>query len=279
MAEKFSRQILINNYHPEHHNIHCLYANGANPNVKGDEIHNNYEIIFFISGEAELITEFGQHKLQPNTAIVLPPNTYHKLVINEENELYKRLIIAFFSFTGFDDLVKLKASEFALYQSDELTNLYMQLQKLYDSNFSDVERETLAKAIIAQIFVNFDKSNQKKTKGIQLINPLVEKTVEYIKNHLNEPISVAELAKLHNVSYSCLTSTFKAEMNTSVYNFILSKRLILAAEKLSKGEKPTQVAIECGFNDYSGFYKQYKKMFSKNPASVQKQENFIEHDK
>lgn len=32
------------------------------------------------------------------------------------------------------------------------------------------------------------------------------------------------------------------------------------------GQPATQAAIECGFNDYSGFYKQFKKMFNKSPS-------------
>ena len=36
------------------------------------------------------------------------------------------------------------------------------------------------------------------------------------------------------------------------------------------GTPATQAAIECGFNDYSGFYRQFKKMFHKAPSALVK---------
>jgi AraC-like DNA-binding protein len=65
---------------------------------------------------------------------------------------------------------------------------------------------------------------------------------------------------------SCLAHTFKEQMNISIHQFILKKRLVMAHHKILAGEPATKAAMECGFNDYSGFYKQYKKLFGKNPS-------------
>lgn len=267
MSDRFYNRVYIGNSQFDYCDIHCLYASGADPRVSADEIHNNYEIIFVISGDVILRSEYGQHKLLPNTLIILPPNTYHGLIINEENELFKRIIMGFKSVPELDRLIKLKISKFGLYQSDKITDLYMQLIDICNSDLNKIEKDALFKAIMAQILVNLDKSSKQEFKNYKIISPMIRETVEFINHNLDKPISVAELAKRQNVSYSCFIGTFKAEMNISAYNFILSKKLVMAAEKLSKGQKPTQVAIECGFNDYSGFYKQYKKKFGISPSS------------
>ena len=69
-----------------------------------------------------------------------------------------------------------------------------------------------------------------------------------------------------SVSVSTLTQTFKKDMNISIYQYILRKKLILAQQKIQDGESVTSAAIQCGFNDYSSFYKQYKKMFGVMPS-------------
>jgi AraC-like DNA-binding protein len=56
------------------------------------------------------------------------------------------------------------------------------------------------------------------------------------------------------------------EMYISIHKFIVKKRLIQAHHRICAGEAVTVVAMECGFQDYSGFYKQYKKAFGFPPS-------------
>ena len=50
-------------------------------------------------------------------------------------------------------------------------------------------------------------------------------------------------------------------MNIPLHRYIVKKRLILAHNKMVEGEPAGLAAAESGFNDYSGFYLQYKNMF------------------
>lgn len=56
-------------------------------------------------------------------------------------------------------------------------------------------------------------------------------------------------------------------MNIPIRKYVIKKRLILAHSKILKGELSSVAAIECGFNDYSGFYRQYKKMYDITPST------------
>ena len=75
-----------------------------------------------------------------------------------------------------------------------------------------------------------------------------------------------KIAEALNSSVSSLAHTFKKDMNISVHQYILKKRLIKARQKIMGGEPVIKAALDCGFNDYSGFYKQYKKMFNEPPS-------------
>ena len=56
-----------------------------------------------------------------------------------------------------------------------------------------------------------------------------------------------------------LSSSFKKELNIPIYQYI-SKRRILSVLKLAEaGESYAKAAVDSGFNDYSCFYRIYKK--------------------
>lgn len=60
----------------------------------------------------------------------------------------------------------------------------------------------------------------------------------------------------------CLRTNLKLRLK----NTFLEKRLIMAQNMLIMGNKPTKVYEECGFNDYTAFYKNYIKFFGRSPS-------------
>ena len=98
-------------------------------------------------------------------------------------------------------------------------------------------------------------------------HPVVEDILSYINENMQRTLSVEILAKKYHLSPSSISHLFKKEMKIPLHQFILKKRLITAYHKIAAGEAPTVVAAECGFRDYSGFYKQYKKMFGRSPSN------------
>lgn len=73
--------------------------------------------------------------------------------------------------------------------------------------------------------------------------------------------------KMH-VSPSYLSHVFEKDLQISLHKYVLEKRLILANKKIKQSVNPTIAASECGFGDYSGFYRQYKKMFGVSPTKT-----------
>ena len=48
--------------------------------------------------------------------------------------------------------------------------------------------------------------------------------------------------------------------------YIISKRLAKARKMIRRGERPTAVSAECGFGDYTTFFRNYKKYFGYSPS-------------
>jgi len=55
-------------------------------------------------------------------------------------------------------------------------------------------------------------------------------------------------------------------MNIPIYRYITEKRLVYAHDLITKQVPPTQVMLLSGFNDYSVFYRAFKKMFGVGPS-------------
>lgn len=95
---------------------------------------------------------------------------------------------------------------------------------------------------------------------------MVAELVDFINAHLNEDLSLERLA--HEVNYSeyYICRIFKKITNYTLTNYIIEKRISKAAYFL-KGDLPiSKVAENVGFNNYSYFYKTFRKMMGTSPV-------------
>ncbi len=239
------------------------YANGISSS-SGKEFHLFHEMVLFLGGNVEMISETVHIKLKPHTLIVIPKETYHQFVINGKKDEYCRCVFQFD-----DDISELKKmidegmQELFITESDsKIDYLFSKLiEQTEDESFSN---ETLKATLV--LLLKEIHTRKSLEIDVNLTDELTKLAIKYITENLTSNISSEEIAKALNVSVSTLMHTFKKNMNISIYKYIIKKRLILAHIKISKGESATSVATECGFNDYSGFYRQYKKMFDKTPS-------------
>ena len=72
-----------------------------------------------------------------------------------------------------------------------------------------------------------------------------------------------------HMSESAFAHLFKKELGMPPHKYIEEKRLYYAKHLISKGEKPSKIYSECGWSDYSSFYKAFRKMFGISPSEMQ----------
>ena len=90
--------------------------------------------------------------------------------------------------------------------------------------------------------------------------------LETIESHITEEeLSVGQLAQKLFVSESRLAHLFKEEMGISIRQYILWKKMELAAMKAIEGHSLTKSAHLAGFSDSSHFIKVFRKMFGVKP--------------
>lgn len=235
------------------------YARG-DESVRGKEFHIHHEIALFLGGEAEFITDQIHIKLQPNTLLVIPKETYHQLVLTGEREQYLRCVLSFDDTPELLPLIAQSMWELRVLEADRKTADLFDL--LIHSNEND---SILLGAALVVLLTMISRNDVQSLKELPQ-NTTVIDAVRFINEHLCEDLPISRIAQSCYVSPSTLCHLFKKEMNIPIHQFIMKKRLITAYQKISTGKAASAAAAECGFNDYSGFYKRYKKLFGFPPS-------------
>lgn len=244
------------------------YAKGAS-NRTGREFHPYHEIVYFMGENAYLYSDILQTPIKPDTVIVIPKETYHQLNIIGDPESYLRCVL------NFGDIPELEAligkSMNRLYILSEVKSgisfLFEKLIKTAEDNCSDGEKAVILKSVLSLILSELEGG--KISENSSLLNPFIQKSIKYIEDNIAENFRVRDIARFLNVSESLVSHIFKKEMNVPIHRYILEKRLTIACQKILSGTPATVAAYECGFNDYSNFYRQYKKNFGFPPSSKQ----------
>ena len=115
----------------------------------------------------------------------------------------------------------------------------------------------------------------------RVVKPLHENDVvqlnavlQYIDDHLGEDIRMAQLAAIAHVSPAYFSTLFKRFNGLSPVEYIIHKRVQRAIELIrSSSRSLTQIAMACGFNNSTNFYKAFRKVTGRTPLSYRQGEN------
>lgn len=99
---------------------------------------------------------------------------------------------------------------------------------------------------------------------------MVRNVQEHIQQHLEDPMpSARELAKLFGTNEFTLKDNFRRLLGTSLYRYYNDQRLGKAHLLIEHTTLPLkEVAFICGFNDYTNFFKAFRKKYGHTPNKV-----------
>nr|WP_201747784.1 AraC family transcriptional regulator [Dyadobacter flavalbus] len=91
---------------------------------------------------------------------------------------------------------------------------------------------------------------------------------QIIEANLFSQVGIEDLAQQSNLSVSSFKREFKKLYNDSPANYIRNRRLEKAAELLcASGERITDIAFDCGFNDLANFTKSFHDKYGTSPSN------------
>jgi LacI family transcriptional regulator len=112
---------------------------------------------------------------------------------------------------------------------------------------------------------------RQSTEKYNVSDTYVKKVIEYIHENIRLNISVDELTSIVPLSRRNLEKKFREATGSSIYQFILDKKVdLISAELLTTDKDLWDIAIETGFNDVRNVYRIFKKNTGHTPVSFRK---------
>ena len=97
--------------------------------------------------------------------------------------------------------------------------------------------------------------------------------ITYVRNHLDEKLTVAQLSRIACMSESAFYRAFRNELDSTPVEFINQERLKLAASLLLDRDRSIrEVALRCGFNSVSYFTRAFGEHYGSSPGAYQEQQ-------
>lgn len=99
------------------------------------------------------------------------------------------------------------------------------------------------------------------------IKLIIIETIEYIENNLKEELTAEILAKTVGYSKVHFSRLFIFVTGTTIYDYIVSRRLVHAAKEIQIAKNISQVLFDYGFDTQTGFNKAFKRKFGMTPKA------------
>ena len=241
--------------------------------------HDFHKLILFVSGQASYAIEGKSYNLRPGDLVVVPrgcihcpriedPSPYERIILYISPEFLRGMSTEDCNLETCFDAAKENFS-FVLRPEgkfDIFLNVLLQLEKtILSEGFG---KNVLKRALFLQFLVEVTRASAQAQFSYVSTAHYDEKTVailQYLNNHLTEPVSIDALAEHFYLSKYHMMRRFKAETGYTIHAYLSEKRLMLAREYIRAGMPVMQACEACGYGDYSSFSRAYRKLFSASP--------------
>lgn len=243
--------------------------------------HDFYEIYLFLNGNVDYSVENRIYHLESGDILLISPMELHRPIITQAKKPYERIVLwvqpdflQHYS-TVHTNLARCFDAHEPFHtnllrpREDMRENINSLMQSLvfessnttYGSDLSCIS-SLLNLLVLINRLAAFDSRHVSPENKSEII---VSEVIKYISLHYCENITLDNLAAQFFVSKYHLSHQFNRIVGTSIYRYIIQKRLIIAKQLLNDGVLPTRACEKCGFTDYANFYRAFKAEYGISP--------------
>jgi AraC-like DNA-binding protein/mannose-6-phosphate isomerase-like protein (cupin superfamily) len=233
-----------------------------------DEYHNHShlgcEMLLFIGGNAYFVIENKRFELSSGDLLFIAPGQHHNIILDTQTP-YERYVVKFPE----HDIPEMLLPAFKQLGCFKTNDAMIQaLFKRFDSHvetYRGVDLCGLLKCVLIEILYFSCNENSPQLEYKVYKENMIE-VINYINRYIEKKLLLEDICKHFHYSKSFICKEFKECMNIPIMQYVRTKKIMLADSLLKKGMKPAKIFEQCGFSDYSTFFRAYKKLFDKAPS-------------
>lgn len=228
--------------------------------VLENHCHSRFEMICVIEGQATITIEGQRLVLSADTVVIIPPLVYHTVTV-ETQDNYDRLTVLF-------DSAAIPHTLGSYYSTNDYkiitspTYILSELKRICASQRKEFYAP-LCDSLMTQLL--YECRKDKEPHGDAFSHSFLQSFFDYVESHLYKQITLDDIATHMNLSKSSISHTFACKMNITPKQYIIQKKMAIADRLIREGTPPTEVSLKIGYENYSDFYRIYKKHFNKSP--------------
>lgn len=245
--------------------------------------HEFHKITIFISGNVQYFIEGKTYSLEPYDIVLVNRNDIHRVQV-DPSVPYERIIV--YISPGFMEAyrtdhydlsycfekAKKEHSNVLRIHALEKSSLFKVTNRL-ERSFSDTEYagDLYRQILFLEFMIHLNRAalkNRAEFLDTSLYNPKIVNLIQYINQHLTDPLTMDNLSARVYLSKYYMMRLFKAETGYTIGKYITYRRLLLARSLILKGVPITQACLSSGFQDYSTFSRAYKTEFQESPRTL-----------
>ncbi len=234
-----------------------------------------YELLYYLSGDASFNLGGRIYDVREGTMLLIKPGIEHNIIFKSQKK-YERITIRFCDIEIPEEIRNglRKTENIYFVRNTQLSKEILHL----DVHYSNVDKNLVLYAFKNSLNVILSYLVNYKTVENHPGMPEDIKTIlDYIDDHLIEIEDLAQLCEEMHISRSALCRRFTEGYGLPIMTYVRAKKCLLADDLIKKGEKPTKVYKDCGFNDYPSFYRAYKKYLGRSPSKAENKTSLEEY--
>lgn len=239
--------------------------------------HHLHEVYYFIEGDASYLVEGVKYVPAPHSLLLISPNVFHGVKV-ESDRPYERfalhfdpvllpagdreaLLEPFASAAAEGEIYLLDADRFGM------RDYFEQLLACHD--MPGELRELAIRARLGSLLAQLALMSRamRRPAGEGRPRQAVERIIGYLNAHIAEEITLDELSARFFISKHHLNKVFREATGTTVGNYVIHKRVVLARQLMMKGESASAAALSAGFGHYSSFFRAYRGIYGHAPTA------------
>lgn len=247
--------------------------------------HEFYEFFFFLSGHIDYVVENQIFEMRRGDLLVIPPSILHNPIFLDFDVQYDRFVLwvsaqcmerltaldpdlAAFRQAGVEKKMYLLRNADAEWSS--LGGSFMSMLKAAERRDTCWRSSCLAALLRVLGVYNRAVLAQDAPAPVGTRANLLTSILHYVSDNLCGDLSLETVSRVFYTNKFSISHMFQQDMQISYYQYVIQMRLLAAKKLLLEGTQASKVWELCGFGDYAGFYRAFRKWYGVSPSQFKK---------